>query len=291
VPEPSGGWGASLLDLLLVAEQHGRAVGSAPLVEAQVAARLLAAVGSNSTAGSSRASLDGVLSGDLLVTFMPRPVGSGTAPMVPAGAVADHFVALSGDDLVLVPIGDDRTCPENLGSMPVADLTTEGGVTLASGSDARRLHDAALDEWLLLTAGALVGIAHRSLEIGVGYANERSAFGQPIGAFQAVGHRLADSAAACDGAELLGRMAAWSIDEEPDRFAELAAMAFAFAAEAARDTSYRALHLHGGYGFMLEYDIQLYYRRARAWAEIAMSPRQAYRRVADRRHSRAEAAR
>ena len=38
-------------------------------------------------------------------------------------------------------------------------------------------------------------------------------------------------------------------------------MAFGFAPETARDTSYWALHFHGGYGFMLEYDIQLYYRR------------------------------
>src|SRR5581483_10991800 len=45
VDEAHGGWGASLLDLELVAEQHGRALGSAPLIEAQVAARLLARVG------------------------------------------------------------------------------------------------------------------------------------------------------------------------------------------------------------------------------------------------------
>ena len=41
--------------------------------------------------------------------------------------------------------------------------------------------------------------------------------------------------------------------------------AFGFSAEAAREASYRSLHYHGGYGFMLEYDIQLYFRRAKAW--------------------------
>ena len=45
VPESAGGWGASLLDLVLVAQEHGRALGSAPLIESQVAARLLARVG------------------------------------------------------------------------------------------------------------------------------------------------------------------------------------------------------------------------------------------------------
>ena len=64
-------------------------------------------------------------------------------------------------------------------------------------------------------------------------------------------------------------------------------MAFAFAAETARDTTYHALHFHGGYGFMLEYDIQLYFRRARAWAGVLSEPRVAYRRVADARYATA----
>ncbi len=63
-------------------------------------------------------------------------------------------------------------------------------------------------------------------------------------------------------------------------------MAFGFAAETARDASYRALHFHGGYGFMLEYDIQLYFRRARAWAGVGMDTRSAYRRVSDARYGR-----
>jgi alkylation response protein AidB-like acyl-CoA dehydrogenase len=61
-------------------------------------------------------------------------------------------------------------------------------------------------------------------------------------------------------------------------------MAFAFAAATTRDASDYALHFHGGYGFMLEYDIQLYFRRARAWANVVMSPAAACRLVADRRY-------
>src|ERR1700678_4036364 len=64
VDEPSGGWGASLLDLSLVAEQHGRHLGSAPLMEAQAAARLLARLGS----APASALLAPVLAGDRLVT-------------------------------------------------------------------------------------------------------------------------------------------------------------------------------------------------------------------------------
>jgi len=86
-----------------------------------------------------------------------------------------------------------------------------------------------------------------------------------------------------DGALLLARKAAWAGGSLPDRSAELAAMSFAFASETARDASYRSLHFHGGYGFMMEYDIQLYFRRAKAWPAILREPRRTYELVASRR--------
>lgn len=275
VGEAVGGWGASLLDLGLIAEQHGRAVAAAPLIEAQVATRLLARLGA-ATADDLAASL----AGEKLTTVSLTVGRGGRAFMVPAGAVADDVLVRVGDDLVLVPIGTDKVVPENSGSLPLADVTLAGGRVLASGPAAHAAFEAAVDDWLTLTANALVGIAARSLEIGVDYVKERHAFGQPIGSFQAVAHRLADSAAARSGAELISREAAWAAGEEPARHRELAAMAFAFAAETAADASYRSLHFHGGYGFMLEYDIQLYFRRARAWAAVGMSADEAYRRVA-----------
>jgi alkylation response protein AidB-like acyl-CoA dehydrogenase len=169
--------------------------------------------------------------------------------------------------------------------MPLADIPVGEGVTvLATGADALTAYATALDEWRVLTAAALVGIAQRALEIGVAYVKERHAFGQPIGGFQGVAHRLADRATEIDGAQLLAREAAWAAAEDPQRAAELAAMAFGFAADTARDTTYYALHFHGGYGFMLEYDAQLYFRRARAWAGVLGEPRDAYRRVADIRY-------
>jgi alkylation response protein AidB-like acyl-CoA dehydrogenase len=58
-------------------------------------------------------------------------------------------------------------------------------------------------------------------------------------------------------------------------------MSLSFAAETATATSHDALHYHGGYGFMLEYEAQLYYRRARSWAAVLQSPADGYRRVGD----------
>jgi alkylation response protein AidB-like acyl-CoA dehydrogenase len=284
VDEAHGGWGATLLDLELVAEEHGRALGPAPLLEAQVACRLLARIDGDAAAEL----LAAALTGERLVTLSPRPPKAGRLALVPAGAVATDVIVRDGDRLVVLPVGEGRTVPDNVGAQPLADLPVDAAAlaaaTTLTGRSGTEVVDRALDDWLVLTAGALAGMAERAVQIGVAYAAEREAFGQKIGAFQAVGHRLADMATASAGATLLAREAAWSDDGEPGRRSELAAMAFAFAAETARDATDVALHVHGGYGFMLEYDIQLYYRRSRGWANVLMSPAAATRRVADARY-------
>lgn len=280
VDEAAGGWGASELELALIAEQFGRALASAPIIEAQVAAQLLAGTGE---AGAGL--LGAALAGDQLVTFAPRAGRDGQLELVPAGAVADHVIALAQGRLLAVPIGQNRTAVGNLASMPLADIVIDDQpVVLAEGPRARDLFSSALDLWLALTAMALAGAARKAVEVGAAYAKQRHAFGSAIGTFQAVSHPLADSATAADGARLLGLEAACAFTDEPDRVRELAAMAFAFAYETARDATRRSLHIHGGYGFGMEGDIQLYYRRVRGWAMVFGDPALALDRVADARY-------
>lgn len=257
--------GVTLLELALVAEQHGRFLAPTPMIEAQVATRLLVRVGAYEE--------------NRLPTLAVRPITNGRAELVPAGAVADDAVVLDGDRLLLVPLEGRRTAVANLANLPLADVEVGDGRVLATGPEATALFEHGVDEWRVLTAAALAGLSQRVLEIGVAYVKERKAFGQPVGQFQAVQHRLADRATESDGAELLARKAAWSAQLEPDRFRVLAAMALAFSAETAIATSHDALHFHGGYGFMLEYAAQLYYRRARSWAAVLESPSEGYRRV------------
>ncbi|GAA3221821.1 acyl-CoA dehydrogenase family protein [Actinocorallia longicatena] len=276
--EDEGG-AASLLDLALVAERHGRCLAPAPLVEAQVAARLLARL----PGACPEAALEAVLAGESLVTIAVRPPSGGTAGLVPAGAVADQALVLDGDRLLLVPLAGRAELVRNLASLPLADVAlSDGDPVVLEGPEAVGLFRHALDEWRVLTAAALSGLASAALEIGVAYVKERRAFGQPVGAFQSVAHRLADRACEVDGLELLAREAAWAADADPGRFAELAAMALGFAADTARDVTYDALHFHGGYGFMLEYPIQLYFRRARGWAAVLEEPAASFRAVTGR---------
>ncbi len=281
VPVEHDGWGASLLDLALVAEQAGRAVAPAPIIDTQVTARLLAALDTD----LARTTLRSVLDDGAIVTLALQPVRAGILPLVPAGAVAAHVVVPDGERLLLVDAAAQAPRPvANLGGQPLADLTLDGAVELASGPDAIAAVDHAVSEWLVLTAAALLGIGTRAHEMACEYACDRRAFGSPIGSFQAISHPLADQATALAGSRLLTHKAAWALDDQPQRFHELAAMAFAFASETARDATYHSLHTHGGYGFMLEQDIQLLYRRARGWARVWGDPQRAYARAAGFRY-------
>jgi alkylation response protein AidB-like acyl-CoA dehydrogenase len=279
VDHASGGWGASLLDLALVAEQHGRHLGPAPLVEGQVAVRLLARVGGPAAA----AALGRSLADGRLTTIALHPPKIGVLALVPAGAVADEVIYCDGGRLMCMEIAD-RHPISNLGSMPVADLTVNSSaMELRTGEQAQPLFERARDEWMVLMANALLGVAARSMELGVEYVKERHAFGAPIGSFQAVAHGLANAATAVDGSRLIAREAAWAADEDAARATELACFSCGFCSEAARDASYRSLHYHGGYGFMLEFDTQLYYRRAKAWPAVFGEPSQMFARGAAHR--------
>jgi alkylation response protein AidB-like acyl-CoA dehydrogenase len=272
--------GAGLLDLALASERAGAALAPIPLVDAWVTARLLAACGATGRTALARLGADPPPVGVLAL----RPTRDGIARLVPAGAVAEIVVGLDDDELVVVDAAPDAPARvHDLGRAALADRSLRAGTrtVLATGGAARSLHAAAVDEWRVLTAGALVGLAGAALEIGVEYAKQRHQFGVPIGSFQALAHRLADVATAYEGALLLAREAAWAADEhEPDATA-LARMAFLFATRAARDTSAAALHVHGGYGFTLEYDVQLYLRRAKGWPLALGDPRRGALQLAD----------
>jgi alkylation response protein AidB-like acyl-CoA dehydrogenase len=281
--EAHGGWGASLLDLALVAEEVGRAVAPAPVIEAQVAARLLARAGSDALAQ--------VLERRRIITIAVRPARAGAATLVPAGAVCDACVVLDGDRLLLASVDAGSRRPvANLAHAPLADLDLSvepaPSAELATGARARELFEAAVDEWLVLTAAALVGIGTAAHQLACAYARERTAFGARIGSFQAVSHPLADDATNLDGAQLLARKAAWALDEGTERGRELAAMAFAFCSRTATAATYDGVHVHGGYGFMLEHDAQLFYRRARGWPRVWGEPEAADRRAARARYGR-----
>ena len=208
---------------------------------------------------------------------------------------------LDGDLLVLVTSPPPGVALTNHGCLPLAHRPVSGAEVVAEGTDAVAAHARAVDEWRTLTAASLVGMARTALDLGVDYAKERHQFGKPIGSFQAVQHLLADLPGLIDGARLLAAKAAWAGDRDAPGavavgdnditdFAALAAMAFTFAGEAAATATDRSLHVHGGYGFSEEYDIQLFFRRARAASLVLDDPARECRRLADLLFTAAESA-
>ncbi len=271
----------SLADLAILAEEFGRYLVPVPLVESLVAARLLERTGHCP---------DDVADGRAVAVFSPREGRDGLARLVPAGAVAAVVVALDvsagREELVAVRAPGDAVSPPNLGATALSDRLLGGAgverTVLATGDDARAAFDAAVDEWRVLSGAALVGVAQGALDLGVAYVKARHQFGVPIGSFQSIQHRLADVAASLAGARLLVRQAAAEDRHSSVGRALLAPMAFWFAGRTAEETTYASLHFHGGYGFMIEYDVQLYLRRAKAWTLALGDPADELAEIADR---------
>jgi len=281
LPEATGGLDMGMLELGLVAAATGRALAPVPFLEIAAVGRLLARVAPQDPL------LEAIVEGRPAASLViPRPdavLGTGPSAagcaIVPFGAVADEVVALVGDELVVLEAPRARRSGRlhDLADGALAHWQVDAaqhGRRLLTGAPAKSAMALAAAEWALLAGFCLAGVARRALEIGSAYARERVQFGVPIGGFQSIAHPLAECAIRVDGADLLCHEAAWSRAEDPGRFEALAAMGFVWAAQTAIRTTDVSLHTHGGYGFSVEYDIQLYFRRARALASVAGTPRE-----------------
>ncbi|HET8577163.1 MAG TPA: acyl-CoA dehydrogenase [Methylomirabilota bacterium] len=121
---------------------------------------------------------------------------------------------------------------------------------------------ATLDGGRIGIAAQALGIAAGAYELAVGYARERKSFGVPIGQHQMVQWMLADMATAIEAARLLTWRAAWLKDTGAP-FGAASAMAKLFAAEAAMRVTTDAIQVHGGYGYIKEYQVERYFRDAK----------------------------
>ena len=114
-----------------------------------------------------------------------------------------------------------------------------------------------------ISIGALsVGTAKAAYQKAMGYSKERIAFNKPINHFQSNSFKLADMATKIEASELLVYHAAW-LRDKGENFVKEAAMAKLFASEAAMEITREAIQIHGGYGYVHEYDVERFFRDAK----------------------------
>ena len=119
------------------------------------------------------------------------------------------------------------------------------------------------DETRTMVAAQGVGIAKGACERALAYAQEREQFGQSISEFQAIQHKLADMHTKTEAARNLTYKSAWSINNEDEQLTSLASMAKEYASRVAVDVADEAVQVHGGAGYVNDFDVERFYRDAK----------------------------
>jgi alkylation response protein AidB-like acyl-CoA dehydrogenase len=300
LPEKVGGSNMPLVYLGLILREAGRALAPLPLHSTAVAALTIARDG---TEAQQEKYLPDIVAGKSVMTWAfteddPRLIPE--AVKMQAKAQGDDFVLIGvklfvdnfpAADHVLVAA---RTKAGSKGAQGLTlfivdaksgGISEKGLITLAKDrqsevtfkdvkvpkanvigkvGDAWPIIERMLDRGTVLLCAQMVGAARKDIEMAFEYAKFREAFGQPIGAFQSVQHMCADMQIWVDGGELLTFEALWKLDQGLPASVEVS-QAKAFCNEKCEAAVRQSQSIHGGIGFMMEFDLQLWFRRVSAW--------------------------
>ncbi|MFJ5548341.1 acyl-CoA dehydrogenase family protein [Streptomyces sp. NPDC093225] len=254
VPEAHDGVGVLPVELATAFVELGRAGAPGPLVETASAAVLLGEPGP--AAGAGKRWLPGVAAGETLLTL----AGPGSPYALDADA-ADAVLAVSETGELVAAVGHGAVRAS-------ADPARRLAAPVVAGGERLGAVPASWWRWpALLTAAQALGVGEALLARTVEYVGQRTQFGAPVGSFQAVKHRLADTLVALEFARPLVFGAAVTLAERDVAAAKLAA------GEAAYRAARTALQLHGAIGYTEELDLALWLRKARplrtAWGAPA----------------------
>jgi butyryl-CoA dehydrogenase len=122
-----------------------------------------------------------------------------------------------------------------------------------------------LDAGRLAISAMAVGLAQGAFDRSVAYAKEREQFNQPIANFQAIQWMIAEMATDIEAARMMVQHAAW-LREQGQRYTKEAAMAKMFSTEVSERVCYKAIQIHGGYGYVRDYAVERMYRDQRLCA-------------------------
>ncbi|MFF4493171.1 acyl-CoA dehydrogenase family protein [Streptomyces sp. NPDC001546] len=268
VPEAYEGLGPLPVELALGFVELGRAGVAGPVVETAAAAVLLGELAGRGEEGPAKRFLPGLAGGGALATLtLPggslyavdpdaarycfRVTGAGSG----AASVSASASASASAELWLAPGGGERLA--SLDPARGLGVPAAGGELLAAGPAVAAAAGTAARWARLLTAAQCLGVGEALLARTVEYVKQRSQFGAPVGSFQAVKHRLADTLLGLEFARPLVWAAALSLSDADVAAAKLTA------GEAAYAAARTALQLHGAVGYTEELDLSLWLRKAR----------------------------
>jgi alkylation response protein AidB-like acyl-CoA dehydrogenase len=294
--EGLGGQGGGLIELALTAEELGRAAapsaGWLTTVLAVPALRGEAGLAEAALAGEAAAFLASAEAVPDQVAPLAADAGgalTGTVPRVLAGDTAAWFV---------VPVGAGTAAELRLVDASAPGVTrtrrhlldrsrTAADVTLDRVPSARLAVDAAAvlaqlsAQAAVLVAADSLGATERMLDLAVEYSRQRRQFGVPIGSFQAVKHAAATIEVGIEAARSAVHFAAASVDAgDPQSLLHAAAVKAQVTAEGVRAAE-SALTVHGAIGYTWEYDLHLFFKRARLDRELYGAPGAWNERIAD----------
>jgi alkylation response protein AidB-like acyl-CoA dehydrogenase len=300
LPEKVGGSNMPLVYLGLVLREAGRALAPIPLHCTAVASLAIARDG---TEAQQQKYLPDVVAGKSVLTwaftekdprFIPDAVQmsataqgdnfvlNGTKLFVDSFLGADHCLVVArskpgskgADGLslfivdakakgitptTLITLAKDKQCQVDFKDVQVPKANVIGPV-----GGGWPIVERMLDRGTALLCAQMLGAARKDVEMAIEYAKFREAFGQPIGAFQSLQHNCADMIIWIDGGELLTFEALWKLDQGENAQVEIS-QAKSFCNEKCEAAVRQSQSIHGGIGFMMEFDLQLWFRRVSSW--------------------------
>jgi len=296
--EEAGGIGGDVMTAAVLCQEAGRGVLPGPFESSLIATIAIDRSGDEALcknllpeliAGSKRVSVaieepGGLYGPDAVATEAREAAGgwllTGSKILVPEGNEADFLLVAArtpdGPGLVCVAAGAegvsinrmDRMDAQSCAEVVFENAKAETGTLLGGADRGEALLREVYDIWTVLLAADLLGSAEASLELTRQYASERVQFGKPIGSFQAVSHRLADTLVDVEIGRSLLFGACLALDEERDEAAPLVSAAKAWLSDTAVAAAETAMQIHGGVGFTWEYDVHLHMRRSRCNAAL-----------------------
>lgn len=300
LPESLGGQGLPVTYLGIIIEEIGRAIAPVPFHSTTVAALTIAADG---TPEQQQSVIPKVCSGDSVLTwalterdprFLPETI------QTQATEQGDNFV-INGTKMFVDNFGASEKCLVVCRTSPASDSnqglslllvnSSSAGITniplttLAKDKQSQVIFEnvsvpkanligqvdqgwpiavAMIERATLLLCAQMVGATRKDAEMAIEYAKNRAAFGRPIGSFQSIQHLCADMTLWVDGAQMLTYEALWKMDEGLP-FAVEISQAKSFCNDKCEAVVRSSQVIHGGIGFMMEFDLHLWFRRVTSW--------------------------